>query len=420
MKKEHTLLRHNDYLFSVIARLLSFGFSILYSIVYSRYLQPDLRGRVSIIQNYASLLMLFFCLGINQGYPYFRKQNKNAAYTEYVNMVVAFFLLYLTSAGIIVILIKPGIDWCVVLILVPLLFIIKELNYVVLIERPYERNKMSIILSVFDIVFVLFFYCFIKANLFTILLFIILKEIGYSLVAIMQTNINLKSLKPTFIHAAKYIKFGFFPMLTVIMMELNYKADVLMLDAFQISKTNIGIYTLAVSLAEKIWLIPDAMKDILVSQLAKGKNEEEVCKVTRISICIVICLSIIFLCIGKPVIEFMYGKSYQGTFSVIALLLIGIIGMVFYKTVYSYNVTKGKRVINFILLSIATSTNIIANYFLIPKYSIYGAAVASSLSYLICGVVFLLYFCNKTKKPVNDLILLKQDDFKGLKLHLNK
>ena len=64
-------------------------------------------------------------------------------------------------------------------------------------------------------------------------------------------------------------------------MTLNYRIDILMLDdIFHISTAEIGVYSVGVALAEKIWLIPDATKDILMSKLSNGSNSEEVAKVT--------------------------------------------------------------------------------------------------------------------------------------------
>ena len=413
MKKTVRNLFRNDYSFSVIARLLSFAINLLYSVMYSRYLQPELRGRASVILNYASLIMLVLCLGINQGYPYFRKQDKENAYRNYINVVSAFFLLYAAAAAVLICFFRAWNDPAVTVILIPLMFAVKELNYAVMVENPGRRNRAAILLSVMDVVLILFFVLFVKAGLTACFIFIVLKEALYFVVAVYQLKVGLLTIRPSFREAGKYVKYGFFPMLTVILMEINYKADVLMLDAFRIPKAQIGIYTLAVSMAEKIWLIPDALKDILVGRLAKGRDEREVQKVSRISFAVVIALSAVFAAVGSPILNRLYGEDYNGTYEAMLILLTGIIGMIFYKTVYSYNVTQGRRVINLVLLGIASLTNVIANAFLIPAYGINGAAAASSVSYLVCGILFLIYFCRTTNTKVSGMLLMKKEDLSG-------
>ncbi len=420
MKRTVERFTHNEYVFTIIARLISFFLGMLYSVLFSRYLQPELRGDVSVILNYSSFLMLFICFGINQGYPFFRREKPDVAYKEYIDLIAAFFILYLAIACFFAVIIQAKLELRFTAILIPFLFAVKELNYAVMIEKPYIRNISAILLSIFDVVFILFFYCFTKASYTIAMVFILAKEIVYFLVAIIQSGINVIHIRPNFRNAKKYVLYGLMPMITVILMDVNYRIDVIMLDYFHIAKANIGIYTLAVSLAEKIWLIPDAMKDMLVSRLAKGSNEDEVCRVTRISIALVIMLSLIIIICGSPVINMLYGLEYKNTYDVILYLLIGIIGMVFYKTVYSFNVTRGNRIINLIFLGIAAFSNILTNWLLIPLYNIYGAALASSISYFVCGFVFLLYFCMKTKTKYTKMIVLRNEDFTRIKKLLGK
>lgn len=408
-------LSHNEYAFTIIARIVSFSLGLVYSILFSRYLQPELRGEVSVVLNYSSFLMLFLCFGINQGYPFFRREKPDVAYKEYVDLIAAFFVLYLSLSVLFIIVIHTEPEWRYTSILIPFLFAIKELNYAVMIEKPYIRNWASIILSLFDIVFILTFYFFIKANYTIAMMFIIIKEIVYFVVAVIQSGINIRKIRPSLRNAKKYVKYGFIPMITIILMDINYRIDVIMLDSFHIIKANIGIYTLAVSLAEKIWLIPDAMKDMLVSRLAKGSNEKEVSRVTRVSIALVIVLSLFLVIIGRPLINLFYGVEYKNAYDVIVFLLVGVVGMVFYKTVYSYNVTRGKRIANLLFLGIAAIANVIANWILIPKYHIYGAAIASSISYFICGIAFLTYFCVVTHTNIRKMTIIQVEDFTNIK-----
>ena len=420
MKRIVKRFTQNEYVFTIIARLLSFLLGMIYSILFSRYLQPELRGDVSLVLNYSSFLMLFLCFGINQGYPFFRREQPDIAFKEYIDLIAAFFILYSGIACAYVLFTMSTIEYKFTALLIPFLFAVKELNYAVMIEKPYIRNIAAILLSLFDVIFILIFYLFTKANYTIAMVFILTKEVVYFIVAIVQSGVNVFHIRPSFRNARKYVLYGFIPMITVILMDVNYRMDVIMLDYFHIAKANIGIYTLSVSLAEKIWLIPDAMKDMLVSRLAKGSNEDEVCRVTRISIVLVVMLCLVVAIGGSPVINILYGLEYKNAYNVILYLLVGIIGMVFYKTIYSYNVTRGKRMINLIILGIAAFTNVLANWFLIPLYGIYGAAIASSISYFICGLVFLLYFCEETKTKCHKMIILRNEDFKIIKKLLGK
>jgi O-antigen/teichoic acid export membrane protein len=103
----------------------------------------------------------------------------------------------------------------------------------------------------------------------------------------------------------------------------------------------IGIYSLGALLANRLWMIPDALKDILLSKLTNGRTVKEVAKVTRISFFITILFCITAVIFGKLIIWLLYGDEFSNAYFVTMVLLAGILGMVFYKMVYSYNVVNG-------------------------------------------------------------------------------
>ena len=182
-------------------------------------------------------------------------------------------------------------------------------------------------------------------------------------------------------------------MLVFLCMSINYKIDIQMLKWYNnVSYADIGIYGTGVALASKVWLIPDAIKDILLSRLVKGKHENEVAKVIRCSLAICTASVLVFLLIGKVVVLALYGSDFADVYYIMAILFVGIESMIFYKMVYSYNISRGKRTVNLLFLGIAAVVNIIGNLIFIPLYGIWGAAIMSVVSYLVCGLCFLVYF----------------------------
>ena len=406
---------NNEYLFSIVAKIFGVLAGVIFSVLYSRYLQAELRGTASVLSTYSELATLVLCFGVYQGYPYFRKNNRYNTNNEYINIIFGFVITYIICAVFVIILFRNNVNICVIAALVPFAIGTKELNYVVMIERPKDRNVSSILLSVFDIILVLFFILVIPVSYLSCIALLIIKECIYFIIAVKRLNIDVLKIRPTLRGAGPYIRFGILPMLTVIMMEINYKADVVFLEWFSISKAEIGVYTLGVSLAQKIWMIPDAMKDILLSKLAKGRTKDEVCKVTRISLAVVILFAICMVVLGKLFVDILYGSEYSDAYEILLILLIGIVGMVFYKTIYSYNVIQGRRVRNLVLLSIAALLNIVMDLIFIPISGTIGAAVASTISYFLCGVCFLIDFCKKTDTEYRDMLIINNDDIQSFK-----
>ena len=103
-----------------------------------------------------------------------------------------------------------------------------------------------------------------------------------------------------------------------------------------------------------------------------------------------------------------------------AILFVGIESMIFYKMVYSYNISRGKRTVNLLFLGIAAVVNIIGNLIFIPLYGIWGAAIMSVVSYLVCGLCFLVYFYRVSRIPMLKILLLQKEDFEMVKKFFRK
>ena len=205
------------------------------------------------------------------------------------------------------------------------------------------------------------------------------------------------------------MKFGFFPMLSLLMTTLNYRVDVLMLNG-HVADAAIGVYSVGVLLAERIWMIPDAMKGVMVSKITKGKDANETAYVIRV--CNTVCLFLIvgIVALGKPFLDFVFGPEYNGAYQITLILLAGVFSMIYYKLIAAYNIAMGKQFISFVLLTIVVICNVIANLILIPRMGIYGAGLASVVSYAICSMLFILYFNKETGIKFSNMLFLKKGE----------
>lgn len=405
----------NEYAFSVIAKIVSVFSGIVYSVLFARYLGPELRGEAAIILNYSEMISLFLCLGIYQAYPYFKKTTGKDLYMEFINYIFGLLLLYILAAVALICLFDWKISIAFSILLAPILMGIKQLNYFVLIENPKVRNMANIKLDVFDIVFLSILLVATKADYGFCVFFLVVKYVVFFIIACLNLKINFFKIRPTLRGLLPYAKYGIVPMITIVLMEVNYKIDVVILERMNVNAIDIGIYSLGVMLAQKLWMIPDALKDILLSKLAKGKTKHEVAKVTRISFWITIVMVAGMIVLGKPMICIMYGNEFADSYMVTITILAGVLGMVFYKMVYSFNVANGKKNVNLALLGSAAVINVALNIIAIPHWGIMGSAIASLSSCCLCGLSFLFYFCYTTKTGVVDMLVIKKMDIENLK-----
>ena len=194
-----------------------------------------------------------------------------------------------------------------------------------------------------------------------------------------------------------------------LLISVNYSIDVLMLNVMGSSDVQIGIYGLAYSLSNMLWIVPDAFKEAVYNKSVKSDDYRFIfkCFVINIAICAAILVCFIFL--GKFFLDIVYGEEYVVSYETILVLFAGVIPMIAFKLIHPIYVNSGKSLLVAILLIIAVVANVVASIFLIPSHGALGAAIATVISYTICGIMFLFKFCYDFfwKKRNNDVETIK-------------
>ena len=413
IRKARAIL-NNEYVYSILTKTLSILIGIVQSILLARYLGAELKGINAYITSVASVAAIVITFGMHQAYPYLRKKyGKDAIYNEYVTLVMMLYLAFLLTAIATNIIIQTSIEIKSIIIIVPLLGYAQVVEYINLIEAPNKKNRWWVIINFCEIIYLIILFIFTNRNInwsISILLFTyILRCIVYTLMlgTVPRYTKNIPSL------FCEILKFGFFPMIALLMTSLNYRIDVMMLHRYDyISDSMIGIYSLGLTLSDKIVLIPDTLKGILVSKLAKGADNEEVAKVLRIGLWASISLCAVIILIGKPVINLLYGAEYAGAYSIVTITAAGTLAIVYFKIIAQYNIVNKKQILNVYMLSIAVVVDIVFNLFFIPIWGIQGAALATSIGNIICGVVYIIYFRSVSNIPIRKMIFIQETDIK--------
>jgi len=174
-----------------------------------------------------------------------------------------------------------------------------------------------------------------------------------------------------------------------ILISCNYNIDIFMLNWMGSGDVQVGMYGVAYSLSNMMWFIPDAFKEMIYSRTAKESNFRFVLNYIVVNMAFCLCICIGFAVLGKWFLGFVYGEEYKAAFNVCLTLFVGIVPMVAFKLIHPIYVNTGKSFAVVILLLIAVVVNIVLSYILIPVYGAYGAAIASVVSYSVCGLLFL-------------------------------
>lgn len=421
MKGKSGILK-NEYLFAVINKFVLVFLGLLHSVLLARYLGSELKGEVSYIQSIVSTGSVILTLGLHHAYPYYRKRNDPKEYiSKYMNSVLAIFVVYyLIALGICLIFIN-NITVVISACIMPIFSYSIISGYVMLVECPNKRNLALTVIGSIEILYLVILIFFVKKNLFwgiSATTFVeVLKSVYFTYKLKFKISVKLVDI----IHIKELLIYGFFPMIALLMTTLNYKIDILMLKSFpMITSAMIGVYSIGINISEKALLISDSVKEILLSKLAKGKGEKEVAMVMRLCFPVSLMAALFISIIGKPFIDILYGAEYSGAFYVTLINMTGTVFMVFFKMISQYNIVNKRQIVNVMMLIISVIINVICNLLLVPVFGINGAAIGSTVGYLVCAVVFLVYFSKLSKIKIRKLVFIQKEDISKIKTILKK
>lgn len=414
------IAQSNVYVHSIINKFLYCLVSFGGNIFLTRCLGTELNGDYTYIINTANIISIVAGLGIYQSIPYFNRQYGNSEITllDYVNVFFFQSICYLLLLAV-VWRALPTTSIKFILILAVLDNVTQQLNMLMLVKDVYKRNRIFLLGAIFSLVLYGGCYFLNIQVLFVALILTIVIKIYYVTAYFVAIKKPLSISNISLAHIKKYIAFGYLPMFTYLLITMNYKVDVIMLKWFpNVSSTQLSYYSLAVMISEIVWIISDVFKDVIFAKTSEENHYDEVSAAIRVSNCLMIVIVLGMFVLGKPFIWIFYGKEFIESYGIVVLLLCGVPFMSWFKILHPLFNALGKRWFSFLTLLAAVFANIIINAILIPKFGIYGAAMASIISYFICGVSFLYAYAKEAGEKVHCLFVPTKHDF--IKIFINR
>jgi len=226
---------------------------------------------------------------------------------------------------------------------------------------------------------------------------IVFSYILSTLLLIFVQKISNLTFSNFFDNSIQLINFGSKTVLSNAINLINYQADILMIGYFM-TKTDVGVYSIAVMFAKLIWILPDSIQRItfpLISEYhAKKMNESIhilVDKCMKYSCLFLVFCTTFFIFFGNKVISLVFGAEFEHSYFPLIILLIGTVLYGVTKSVGSIFASVGKVTLVYKIPLVSAISNIILNYVLIPVYGINGAAVATTISFVVSTALMIHY-----------------------------
>lgn len=410
-------LKGKPYVHTMINKIMYAVLMFVANALVTRALGTALKGEYTYVINVANIIAIIAGLGVYQSIPFYNRkaQGKYDVVQEYLDIFIMQFLIYLIISIGVFFAGGRTISIALICTLVMMDTLSQQLNMLLLIHDIFMRNRIFIWGAYVNFAASIICYIFAKDNLIAAVSVLVIMKLFYVIGYIIASGRIPKPFNVKWKVFFEKIHFGYIPMLSFLMITLNYKVDVLMLKAFkEVSATQLSYYSTGVQIAELAWFIPDVFKEVLFSKTAKKNNYDEISAVLRISNAVITCIILGIILLGKFFIRIVYGADFVPSYGVTVMLFLGIPAMSWFKIIYTLFNAQGKRKTSFSVLLVSAIINVVMNFLTIPHIGIYGAALASILSYSVCGIIFIILYAKLSGEKVYNLILMKKSDLKVL------
>ena len=405
-----TTLLTNTY--RILSRhILTIFVSLLFSVIVARTLGVSGYGELTLAIMLPSVLLTFLNLGIASANVYYIASKKVSfkqalVFSSCFSIVISAtgtvvsFLVIETFGGTLF----PGVDpkflWIAFLAFPPMLL---NTYFASLFQGTQTFSQFNLILlipSIMTLVAGIISVYFLGLGVSGATISVVLGHYAGFLFAItvlkkrLRCSVESNAFESKDKYKIRYLNYGWKAYVSNMLAFLNYRIDIFILNVF-LSPGAVGIYIIAVSLAERLWNLSQACSTAVFPLLAEmqGRQHQQTQITLVVARWVFLFTSVLAIFLGVvsyPLVKLLFGFEFIKAVSCLIILLPGIV-LASVGKIFANNIAaRGRPGLNLITAIIALIINVVANILLIPKFGIVGAAIATTLSY---SINVILKFC---------------------------
>ena len=406
-----------------ISQILIIVFGLGISIITARYIGPSGNGIIAGLTVYPTIFMAIGSLGIRQSTTYFlgkgifSEDEIKIALTQIwmvttiISLLVCFALMCLFSTS--------GSNLTLVLLaLLPIPFsLFNTYNSGIFLGKNDIKtfNKINWIPSFIVLVSTIIFVVLLGWGVSGAMIATIGGPLFMFFILLFKNKfLDYFSFRYNWNIIRQLLSLGIVYATALLIQNLNYRADIILLDKLSTAH-ELGIYSKGAGITQYLWQIPTLFSTVIFARSAVSRNDRafslKVAQLLRVSFVMIGFASIVLVLFSQLIIVGMYGEKFRESISVLNYLLPGVFILTIYKVLYMDLAGKGKPWIAMKSMIPALLINIAMNVLLIPKLGADGAAISSTVSYGIGGILFLFFYSKAVTIPVYEIIKYRQTDF---------
>lgn len=414
---------------TIVRQILSLIIGLFAITIIARILGPEKQGQYTLAILLPTILYTFFNSGLSISTVYFIGQNKYSDADVFHSNFFISVLLSLLSIAVGFFVIHFFSDYffanislkllLFTLMIIPLIFIQKILQSFLHSKEDFSKLNFVVILNQLGLLF--FSLVFIWLLDMSVLGAVLSFACTQLLMAVVSYQIIKKQYKLVFSFnlSTSYMKesliFGLKGHVSNILTFLSYRVDVFLI-AYFIDDVSVGIYSVAVLLVERVWLIPQAVSSVLFARISNMKTDLEKTHFTAFAsrnTLFLTSISGIALAVFSPwFIRLLFGADFNQSVTPFIYMIPGVILFSLSKILANDFVGRGFPQVNSYVALVVALLNIVLNIILIPDFGLKGAAVATSICYGIDAIIKVIYFSQHNKISFFKFVFIRKSDFK--------
>lgn len=204
---------------------------------------------------------------------------------------------------------------------------------------------------------------------------------------------------------------------TNILHFLNQRADVFFVQAYH-GAAEVGLYALAVSLAQTVLLVSSALAQPLLPEVSAARTPvaagAAAARMCRRFMALGLLSAAALATTALWLVPFVFGRDFRGSLPSLLVLLPGMLGFGLTNLLISYFVGIGRSSTNLWISMLTLGVTLAGNLWLTRRYGALGAALASTFAYFIAGIASLLCFTRHSGATALETTLPRAEDWRAV------
>jgi O-antigen/teichoic acid export membrane protein len=409
--------------------------SLVTGIITARLLGPEGRGELYLVIQFATFASLFLTFGLGSSYQYHLSKKIFSHITIVAHMLVQLFvsimlvsIIYYSIPEITSIFqwtkLERSVQFMASIAVMTNITIL--LSSFILVAMPHGVRLNSIISVIASLIYLIALLILVwlldlgsigAITAYILSLIARLVPIVSKIIKGIWSNLKIQWLGPSRV----LFKYGLASFLSNLMISSVMRIDVFILGSMA-GAGAVGIYSVAVAFAELALMIPSALGTSLFTHLPSSTLSDQrkiVSMSSRIIIFLTLFIGLVLVIISYPLVIMLMGDKYSDAVIPLCLLIPGLIAMSVNYVFSNYFAANGQPLLGAACFGCGLLVNIVLNIILIPVLKIEGAAIASSISYVIISIIFLATLKRQYGFNINELLLINNSDLNLIKVKIS-